>query len=177
MKTITILLLLIALKITTANAQCDSVITSLMNYVGAEDEYKEKFVLHYSPSGKLTSQIIYRNNYPDFLWRNYSRILYFYDLNDSLTQKLVQTGSDTTWINTSRFLYSYDGSGNTLSKQQQSWSGTGWTVNRADSFTYDIQNHLLSSAVYGNPPTRTFYSYNSLGLDTTEVYQYRDTSG
>ena len=177
MKTIVLIFVFLTINFTKTYAQCDSVYSWIDFTTGGSEESTEKSVVHYSSSGKIISDIIYRNDYPDYRWKNSRQVLYFYDSNDSLIQILNQVGNDTSWTNSYQTLFTYDSFGNLTQKKTQIWNGNSWVDDYTRSYSYDIQNNQLSyTNVTSTSTTRILYGYNAMNQDTNEIYQHLDST-
>ncbi len=176
MKQIFFLVLYCTLSSSMAFSSCDSVRIEMqrIDFTTGAPEYRRNVQI-FNQRGQLTSLTEYVKGYSAYQFVNSKKTSYFYDANDSLVQKIIQTGNDTSWFNSQQRIYTYNNSGYPLTILVQNWDANTWQTVLTDSFLYDLQNNLLShSTYYTNQAQRILFDYNVLNQDTLEILQNFD---
>ncbi len=103
-------------------------------------------------------------------WRLNSRLTDFaYDANGNVLNYIIQNGDDNIgWTNFWRYTYTYDVNSNELSNKEEQWENGNWVTQAETHNVYNVNGQLLSSTGLNS---RTIYTYNSLGLLKTKLYQ------
>jgi len=74
---------------------------------------------------------------------NELNIIYTYDVENRLIEKLSKEWSQANWVDDLRIIYYYDSIGNQIEEFIEYWNGNMWINSYKINFNYDLHNNLI----------------------------------
>jgi hypothetical protein len=78
------------------------------------------------------------------VWESYSQTTLTYDVNNNISNKLMETWNGAGWENYTNDILTYDASNNLKTLIEQMWDEASWIQSIRQANTYDINNFVLS---------------------------------
>jgi hypothetical protein len=133
-------------------------------------------------NGFLLIEVIHQGYYIPTGWLNSSKIIFTYDVNNKLIEKILYDWESYYWTSEGRWTYTYDLNINMIEEVYQDMILANWENSWMSAFTYDVNNNMIEELyhVWDGSNWKIFwtniYTYDINNNLIIELKQIRDDS-